>query len=359
MIRVTHDQLFRRIFSDRKAQQDLVSLALPEGLVATFRMETLRDVSDQVHGEETPDSIPSRKDAAEEQRTSRAFPRPGQIDLLLSVEDISSRIHLVYVLVEHKSYPDNRVALQLLHYMAGLWRQWNQLPLPVIHPVVLYHGKRRWTAPKELVGLHTYRSGQRRSPGAGDTAFNTEYPANLRYHLLDLNTMDPQQLKRSTRAQAYAGLIAFKYVMRRLAAPEMRQLLRASASPDMPTEVRRALWIYILEYLPEEERTRIVTEADQMEYTIEGERMYSIADSLRDEGIELGRREGIELGRVEESQRILLRQLEKRFGLTESERALVMNCAETDRLETAADLLVDPDPSKDSVLRLLQSGQLR
>jgi hypothetical protein len=81
--------------------------------------------------------------------------------------------------------------------------------------------------------------------------------------------------------------------------------------------------------------------------------MYSIADSLRDEGIE----QGIEQGRVAESQRILLRLLEKRFGLTESERALVANCADTDRLEEAADLLVAPDASKASVLRLLQSGQ--
>ena len=90
-----------------------------------------------------------------------------------------------------------------------------------------------------------------------------------------------------------------------------------------------------------------------MEYTIEGERMYSIADSLRDEGIQ----QGIEQGRVEESQRILLRQLEKRFGLTESERAAVTMCTDTAKLESAADLLVDPDPSKESVLSLLQSGQ--
>jgi hypothetical protein len=265
------------------------------------------------------------------------------------VEDTSSRLHFVYILVEHKSYPDNRVALQLMHYMAGLWRQWNQLPLPVIHPVVLYHGTRRWTAPTQLIDLHRFRPGRHHSPEPEDTAFNTEYPANLRYHLLDLNAIAPKDLKPKVRAQAYAGLIAFKYVMRRLATSEMRHLLQASVCSDIPPEVRRALWIYILEYLPEEERTRIVTEADQMEYTIEGERMYSIADSLRDEGIEQGR--------VEESQRILLRQLEKRFGLTESERTALTKCTDTDKLEAAADLLVDPDPSKESVLRLLESGQ--
>lgn len=126
-------------------------------------------------------------------------------------------------------------------------------------------------------------------------------------------------------------------------------------SPEIPTEVRRALWIYILEYLPKEERDRVVTEADRMEYTIDGEPMYSIADSLRDEGMELGRRQGLEQGRVEESRRILLRQLEKRFGLTQVERDLVADCAEIENLEAAADLLVQPEAEKEAVLRLLQS----
>ena len=79
--------------------------------------------------------------------------------------------------------------------------------------------------------------------------------------------------------------------------------------------------------------------------------MYSIADSLRDEGIE----QGIEQGRVEESQRILLRLLKKRFGLAESERAAVSRCTDTDNLEAAAERLVEPEATKDTVLGLLRN----
>lgn len=41
MKRIAHHQLFRPIFFDQAAQQDLVALALPEEQVATFLLETL------------------------------------------------------------------------------------------------------------------------------------------------------------------------------------------------------------------------------------------------------------------------------------------------------------------------------
>jgi len=198
MKRITHDQLFRRIFSDRGAQEDLLSLALPHELVATFRMETLRDVSEQVQREE-PQRPETGSTEVDDRSAFSRFPRPGRIDLLVSVEDASERGHLVYILVEHKSYPDNRVALQLMHYMAGLWRQWNTPPLRIIHPVVLYHGPRRWNVPTELAALHTLDSRHRRGSPTPGPPPAVGYPVNLRYHLLNLNTIPSEQLERRTQ----------------------------------------------------------------------------------------------------------------------------------------------------------------
>ena len=120
-----------------------------------------------------------------------------------------------------------------------------------------------------------------------------------------------------------------------------------------------------------------------MSYTIPGERMYSIADSLRDEGIEIGRREGhdegleqgleqglekgrvqgleqgreqgMEQGRVVESRRVLLRLLAKRFDLTDDDRALIAHCSDIEELEAAAELLVEPEATKDAVIELLRN----
>ena len=65
----------------------------------------------------------------------------------------------VYMLFEHKSYPDKFVAVQLLRYMGAIWDQWlkgqkgeTTARLPVIIPIVFYHGAETWI-PLKLCNL--------------------------------------------------------------------------------------------------------------------------------------------------------------------------------------------------------------
>ena len=98
-----HDNLFRTTFTTPEAQQDLVQLALPGRITRHYRLETLRAAAGNVHGD-----------------TGKEIVAPGQVDLLLSVETDSGSRELIYILVEHKSYPDRHVAVQLLRNVAGV-----------------------------------------------------------------------------------------------------------------------------------------------------------------------------------------------------------------------------------------------
>jgi len=113
--------------STPEAQQDLITLALPPKITNTFRMETVRDVGETIEEAKSPSAKPFA-------------PESGAVDLLLSVQTTFGTEELVYILVEHKSYRDTRVAIALLRYVAGLYHKWEKLPLPVIRPVVFYHG---------------------------------------------------------------------------------------------------------------------------------------------------------------------------------------------------------------------------
>ncbi len=72
-------------------------------------------------------------------------------DMLYKVT-LSGSPGYVYVLFEHKSYGDKYVHLQLLEYMVKIWRLFlkqqktvpgrSQPSLPVILPMLIYHGKR-------------------------------------------------------------------------------------------------------------------------------------------------------------------------------------------------------------------------
>ncbi|WP_244427206.1 Rpn family recombination-promoting nuclease/putative transposase [Gordonia amarae] len=67
----------------------------------------------------------------------------------------------VYVVIEHQSTPDPLMAFRMLQYQVRIWDRHvkqhtirpGQRPLPLIIPVVIYQGRRRWTAPTDIADL--------------------------------------------------------------------------------------------------------------------------------------------------------------------------------------------------------------
>lgn len=316
-----HDRLFKEIFSTIEAQQDLVTLSLPRKITAHFRMNTLRE-------------------SAQETKT-------GRIDLLLEVQTKSGATEDVYILVEHKSSNAPLVAVQLLEYVGGILRRMGKPPLPVIHPVVFYHGTSPWTAPPELIGLH----GAADLPAARHVPFGG-YPVNLRYHLFNLNDIPPESIRARTRARAFAGIIALKYVRRKLHKTEADLIAKATTQIDLPEGYRRDLTVYLFRLVPREHKDDLVTAMVENSYNEEeGRRMKSIADALIEEGLEKGLEQGLARGKVE----LLIRQLSRRFGLTAEEEMIVRSCRDGDRLDTAAEIFADDNSSKVMVLKVLSN----
>ncbi|MCP4147543.1 MAG: Rpn family recombination-promoting nuclease/putative transposase, partial [bacterium] len=70
-------------------------------------------------------------------------------DLLFDVSPKSGRPTYIYLLFEHKSFVDYDVGFQLLQYMVRVWTSGllsrKEGKLPIIIPLVLYHGRQYWT----------------------------------------------------------------------------------------------------------------------------------------------------------------------------------------------------------------------
>jgi hypothetical protein len=99
---------------------------------------------------------------------------------LFHIQSRTGKPARLYLLLEHKSYPDPWVALQLLGYLVRLLEREKQQrpkpPLPLVIPLVLYHGERAWTASRQLADLFD-----------ADGDFRVFVP-DFRYGLCDLNT---------------------------------------------------------------------------------------------------------------------------------------------------------------------------
>jgi predicted transposase/invertase (TIGR01784 family) len=120
-----HDNLFRYTMSHSNVAADFLVQYLPSEVTGNLRLDTLAIAKD-------------------------TFVDPNQrqhySDLLYTVLLKGGTSAFVYFLFEHKSRPDRFVALQVLRYMVEIWelhrkQQKKSKTLPLIIPIVVYHGK--------------------------------------------------------------------------------------------------------------------------------------------------------------------------------------------------------------------------
>jgi hypothetical protein len=131
-----HDSLFRDIFGKPEHAGPLLKALLPQSLATAIDWQTLKNAPT------------AQVDEQQRNQTS---------DQLFEVT-LHGRPALLYVLFEHTVRPTRWVALQVLAYIVGIWRDLRrQEPqpkyLPAVIPIVVSFGKRRWRATTDLASL--------------------------------------------------------------------------------------------------------------------------------------------------------------------------------------------------------------
>jgi len=117
-----HDKFFKETMGNVETAKDFLTNYLPVSIMKVVNLDTLEPQKDSFISPELEESFS---------------------DLLFRV-DILEKESYLYLLFEHKSYPDKNQALQLLKYMVEIWEaKLNKeyvKALPVIIPLVMYHG---------------------------------------------------------------------------------------------------------------------------------------------------------------------------------------------------------------------------
>jgi predicted transposase/invertase (TIGR01784 family) len=249
-------------------------------------------------------------------------------DLLVRVRLRGRGEAYVYILLEHKSAPEEWVALQLLRYVTHAWerlRQGRGGKLPVIIPVVFYHGAAAWRVSPRLSDLLAEPDLARRL---------RRYVPDFEYHLCDLGQYRDEQLQGV--ADLPASLRLMKHMLRGDLKRQLPAIFRAvlESLPEREVEERVETMVrYALaaERVTEGEIATALETAEQ----IGGEQMETFFDKMRKkwrvEGLQEGRQEGrqeglrrgLREGRREGKQAALvetnLRLLRHRFGRLDAE----------------------------------------
>ena len=121
-----HSNFFSAHFNSPESVSSLMKLALTPEELKVFDLETLRIDTDKL--------IDSSSLAS------------GYSDLLALVKLQDGEKLRVWILIEHKSRPDARAMVQILWYVALLYRMGKK---PVL-PILIYHGQEQWRTEKSF-----------------------------------------------------------------------------------------------------------------------------------------------------------------------------------------------------------------
>lgn len=126
-----HDHFVRRTFDVADHTRALLKTYLPASILCNLRLETLEPCRETFLG---------------------AHEHEKRLDFLYTARFHDDTSVLVYLLLEHKSYIDRYIALQLLGYVLKIqeWRRRNGQPPCVVIPIVIYHGDEPWDEPTSL-----------------------------------------------------------------------------------------------------------------------------------------------------------------------------------------------------------------
>ena len=180
-----HDAFFKRVLSD-------------PSLASTFLREHLPPELADLLGPQTPEPLPCAfVDEALREHLS---------DLLFRVHLKGGREGLAYILMEHKSSPDQGARLQLLRYVVRVLSQSyeqnnKQLPLPPVLSLLAHQGPQGWTISCEFADLF----------GTVPLALRPYLPS-FRHVLVDLAPLEGRALSAEMRLRAF--LKALKYRQR-------------------------------------------------------------------------------------------------------------------------------------------------
>jgi predicted transposase/invertase (TIGR01784 family) len=257
-----------------------------------------------------------------------------QSDILIRARTRASPV-LIYILVDHKSYPDRWTVFQLLNYMVRVWeRELSEnrklKKLPYIIPVVFYHGARKWTYP---LAFASYLD-------AGEEL--DSFIPDFRPLMFNLQHVDLDMLLGGLTVKI--SLKAFKYALKGLR-PHLGDILKSI--PNLPADSKTRTFISrLLEYIIQVSGDARVEDLEEQIRSIESDVSREVLMTIEEQLLERGT--------IKDKQQVLIRLLQKKFGpLGVDIKQLVLDNRDRDKLDSAIDLILDAE-SITEVLRPLK-----
>ena len=272
-----HDSFFKELMSNPDVVKHFLTCFLPKNLQKHLNLHTLQIIS--------PEKI--------DRKYKRYY-----LDLVASCKLLNKQCE-IYLVFEHKSYPDKLTLIQILSYFSAVWEEDiknGKTPRPII-PIVFYHGKERFNLPKRFSEYF-------------------EVPETIKKYLLDFEVIvfdtnehsDEKIMQCSGNLYLVAGLLAMKHIFKDL--KEMKKIFEVVFELEKDKQYAVFNYIVMAKDIKEEDLIEVLKEG--------GEIMPSLAERWLkqgfEQGLEAGIQQGIQQGLILEAQDMVLSAIEVKLG---------------------------------------------
>jgi predicted transposase/invertase (TIGR01784 family) len=337
-----HDKFFKEMFSKKDVAESFLKHYLPEKLLSLVDTESL-EIS---------------KNSFVDSNLKEYFS-----DIIYKI-NINNNPSYIYCLFEHKSYPDKNAAFQLLKYMTKTWelhlKQNMSIQLPVILPLLIYHGDKRYNVDKNFSAIVNLQPNTKK------------YVPNFEFLIYDFSDLSKQHIWGNIQLQITLKIMNSVFSKNHFE-DKLSEILRLFKKLD---ESKSALEYFTigLKYIFE------IKDYDLDIYNLEiikqkinkiiperNDAFMTIADKLREEGKFAGMKEGMKEGIKEGIKEGMLKGIEegKRKVLVETITQLMIQKLAVDKLPDQLENklekanIVDLKAIRDNILKIDSIKELK
>lgn len=312
-----HDKFFKETFGNVEIAKDFLNNYLPENIIKVIDVNTLEPQKDSFINEELEE---------------------GFSDMLFRV-NINKREGYIYFLFEHKSYTSKDISFQLPKYMIEIWeakiKKEGINELPMIIPLVIYHGKDNWNIKTTLGELIT---GYKDLPKAIQ-----KFIPDYEYLIYDLSRYTDEEIK--GQAQLRIILTIFRDIFTKDNKGFQESIFRAAEYLQELEDKQTGIEYFetFIRYIFNARANFTKKDIDEIidkigkTYPEGSELVMTLAETFRQEGKEEGIKQGIEKG-IEKGERrkslnYAVKLLTKKFGKLPEEYKEKLNNADIEILD--------------------------
>ncbi|SMB88308.1 conserved hypothetical protein (putative transposase or invertase) [Desulfonispora thiosulfatigenes DSM 11270] len=268
-----HDLTFKEVFSQKRIAEDFLKNNIPKEALAIINLESLE----------------LQKASSTNKELKEIF-----FDLIYKVQ-INNQEGYISFLLEHKSYKDKLTIFQVHKYILEFWtnivKKEGKKELPIIIPIVIYHGQEKWNLKTDLREM---------IPGFHDLPeyFKERVPV-FKHELINIKEYEENDFEKYTKLTAMM-LKAFKYAFEENLEVVLRVFLLAIKEAEKEESLDTLIY-YGEIYLKYIELTNSQLKEEDIREEIrkldgKGDVTMGILEQIEERGIKKGIQKGIQKG---------------------------------------------------------------